>query len=49
MGSGSTGVAAIKRGLRFTGVEIDPKHFDTACARIETAVRAAEGLSEVRA
>lgn len=49
MGSGSTGVAAIKRGLRFTGVEIDPKHFDTACRRIEAAVRAAERLSEVGA
>jgi len=49
MGSGSTGVAAIKRGLRFTGVEIDPEHFDTACSRIEAAVRAAERLSEVGA
>ncbi|MET4683701.1 DNA methyltransferase [Brevundimonas faecalis] len=42
MGSGSTGVAAIKRGLGFTGVERDPKHFDTACRRIEAAVKASE-------
>lgn len=42
MGSGSTGVAAIKRGLVFTGIERDPKHFDTACRRIAAAVRLAE-------
>lgn len=45
MGSGSTGVAAVKRGLTFTGIELDAKHFDTACRRIEQAVRAAEGVS----
>ncbi|VTO10661.1 DNA methyltransferase [Brevundimonas vancanneytii] len=45
MGSGSTGVAAVKRGLIFTGIELDGKHFDTACRRIEQAVRAAEGVS----
>lgn len=34
MGSGSTGIAALSLGYRFTGVEIDPSHFDTACKRI---------------
>lgn len=39
MGSGSTGVAAISRGLAFIGCEIDPDHFDIACRRIEDAQR----------
>lgn len=34
MGSGTTGVAAVRLGRRFTGIEIDPGHFDTACRRI---------------
>lgn len=38
MGSGTTGVAAIKLGRRFYGVEIDPVHFETACRRIQEAV-----------
>lgn len=39
MGSGSTGVASIYAGLRFTGVEIDGENFDIACRRIEAALR----------
>ena len=39
MGSGTTGVAAIKLGRRFIGIEIDPKYFDIACKRIEEATR----------
>lgn len=39
MGSGSTGVAAVSRGLSFIGCEIDPEHFETACRRIEDAQR----------
>lgn len=39
MGTGSTGVAAIRAGRRFTGIERNPKHFETACQRIEAAVR----------
>lgn len=35
MGSGSTAIAALGLGHRFIGVEIDPAHFATACARIE--------------
>ena len=36
MGSGSTGVAALTLGLPFIGCEIDPAHFEVACARIES-------------
>lgn len=39
MGSGTTGVAAVKLGRRFTGIEIEPKYFDIACRRIEHATR----------
>lgn len=38
MGSGSTGVAAVKLGRKFTGIEIEPKYFEIACKRIETAL-----------
>lgn len=37
MGSGTTGVACVGLGRRFIGVEINPKHFDTACRRISAA------------
>jgi site-specific DNA-methyltransferase (adenine-specific) len=37
MGSGTTGVACIKLGRRFIGIEIEPKYFDIACRRIEEA------------
>jgi site-specific DNA-methyltransferase (adenine-specific) len=33
-GSGTTGVAAVRMGHRFTGIEIEPRYFDTACRRI---------------
>jgi DNA modification methylase len=39
MGSGTTGVAAIKLGRKFIGIEIDPGYFDIACRRIEQATR----------
>lgn len=39
MGSGTTGVAAVKLGRKFTGTEIDPAYFDIACKRIEQALR----------
>ena len=39
MGSGSTGVACLKLGRRFIGVEIEPKYFNIACARMEDVVR----------
>lgn len=34
MGSGSTGVAAIRAGRAFIGIEKDPRWFDVACGRI---------------
>lgn len=34
MGSGTTGVAAIKNGLNFIGIESDKHYFDIACKRI---------------
>jgi site-specific DNA-methyltransferase (adenine-specific) len=37
MGSGTTGVACANLGRRFIGIEIEPKYFDIACKRIETA------------
>lgn len=39
MGSGSTGVAALRAGRRFVGIEIDAGYFDAACRRIEEAQR----------
>lgn len=39
MGSGSTGVAAVKLGRRFIGIEIEPRYFDIACRRIEQATK----------
>jgi len=39
MGSGTTGVAAVKLGRKFTGVEIEPKYFDIACRRISEALK----------
>lgn len=39
MGSGTTGVAAVKLGRRFIGVEIEQKYFTIACRRIEEALR----------
>lgn len=38
MGSGTTGVACVKLGRKFIGIEIEPKYFDIACRRIEKAV-----------
>jgi len=37
MGSGSTGVACVKMGRRFIGIELHEPYFDIACRRIEEA------------
>lgn len=37
MGSGTTGVACVKLGRRFIGIEIDEGYFDIACERIRKA------------
>lgn len=39
MGSGTTGVACVKLGRKFIGIEIEPKYFDIACKRMEEATR----------
>lgn len=38
MGSGTTGVACVKLGRKFTGIELDPDYFEIACERIQKAV-----------
>ena len=45
MGSGTTGVAAVSMGGKFTGIEIEEKYFDVACKRIENAQRQSEMFS----
>jgi site-specific DNA-methyltransferase (adenine-specific)/modification methylase len=37
MGSGSTGVAALRAGRFFVGIERDPQYFEIACQRIREA------------
>ena len=37
VGSGSCGVAAVRMGHKFIGIEREPKYFDIACKRIEQA------------
>ncbi len=37
MGGGSTGVAALKSGRKFIGIEYDKEYFDIACKRIASA------------
>jgi hypothetical protein len=46
MGSGTTGVAAVKLGRAFIGIEIEPKYFDIACRRIQAALDAPDMFIE---
>lgn len=39
MGSGTTGVAAVKAGREFVGIEMDEHWYDIACRRIEDAAK----------
>jgi site-specific DNA-methyltransferase (adenine-specific) len=39
MGSGTTGVACVRTGRRFVGIEAKAEHFDIACKRISEAYR----------
>lgn len=39
MGSGTTGVAAVRMGRRFIGVEMQEQWFDLSCRRIEAALK----------
>lgn len=38
MGSGTTGIASVKTGRKFIGIEKEPKYFDIACRRIQDAL-----------
>lgn len=40
MGSGTTGVACVKEGRRFIGIEKEAAYFEIACKRIREAVKA---------
>lgn len=39
MGAGSAGVAAVRAGHRFVGIETEPLYFETSCHRVEEAQR----------
>lgn len=41
MGSGTTGVACLRSGRRFIGIERDDVHFATACERLKNELRTA--------
>ena len=42
MGSGTTGLACLRRGIRFTGIELDPTHYEVAVSRLRAALAAKE-------
>ena len=46
MGSGTTGIASVKLGRKFAGIEIDERHFETACRRIQAALDAPDMFVE---
>jgi len=46
MGSGTTGVAAVKLGRKFIGIEIEPRYFDIARRRIQAALDAPDMFIE---
>lgn len=48
MGSGTTGVACVNLGRKFTGIELDPGYFDIACKRIEEAYKQPRLFEEPR-
>jgi DNA modification methylase len=46
MGSGTTGVAAVNRGLQFVGIEKNEQYFHTACQRVQEATLAPKMFAE---
>ena len=44
LGSGTTGVAAVRLGRRFIGIEIEPRYFEIAKRRIQDELRRVEFL-----
>ena len=49
MGSGTTGVACARLGLKFTGIEREQKYFAAACRRIEEAYKQPRLFAEPQA
>jgi site-specific DNA-methyltransferase (adenine-specific) len=49
MGGGTTGVAAVKMGRKFIGIEISEKYFAIACKRIQAAIDAPDMFVEAPA
>jgi site-specific DNA-methyltransferase (adenine-specific) len=47
-GSGTTGIAAVKAGRRFIGIELEPKFFDLSRRRIQAALNAPDMFAEAR-
>lgn len=47
MGSGTTGVAAVKAGRKFVGIELEPAYFDIACKRVQEAINAPDMFVEL--
>lgn len=46
MGSGTTGVAAVKLGRKFIGIEIEERYFDIACRRISEVLKSPDMFIE---
>lgn len=42
MGSAATGVACVRSGRKFVGIERDPAYFDIACARLNASLKQAD-------
>jgi len=47
MGAGSTGVAAVRAGYGFVGMELEPLYFETACRRIADALSRPSFLADL--
>jgi site-specific DNA-methyltransferase (adenine-specific)/modification methylase len=48
MGSGTTGIACLRTGRRFIGIEIDDGHYATAKARIQAELESLKSLKSLR-
>ena len=46
MGSGSTGVAALRTNRKFVGIELDEHYFDVSCGRINQEYKYKEDYGE---